>query len=226
MRFQGIKTSSKGLPLDSHFDEFSEWRSWRMQNPDTPEILVVHLQSSAESILADVIGPMGGHGHTVGVLFVTAERYAGVAQDVRQGLERKYPGQVHFLSYPVQNLRKGEPCQQDIRQRFTSFHAIICTLKETAEIPWHLLEPPPWPENIVAVYLALVAKERGTDVLETAITASVWQVADDQIQEIIGRYGEKDTVWDGFDFVNRAENSVKLESLKTVLSMIAEKQST
>lgn len=222
MILNGIETASKNLPLDHHFVDFDEWRAWWTPNRNTKEILVVHLQGDAASILCDVIGQEGAQGRTVGVLFVKGERFSGVQKEERQLLESRYPGQIHFLSYAVENVGQ---CQRDIEQRFESFRASVAKLEAEARIPWHLLEPPPWPEEIVAVYLALIAKERGTDVL-AAITTEMWRVADGQVRELVGRYSGMDVVWEGFDLENPALNSAKLDDLKTILSKIAGQQST
>jgi hypothetical protein len=97
-------------------------------------------------------------------------------------------GRIHVVSYAVED---------QITDR-SAFGARLMRFKERIEtnsspladdLPWHLLEPSPWPENLVSVYLALVAKDKSGPDVRNEIGDSVWDGATDEFAEQAQRYG-------------------------------------
>ena len=108
-----------------------------------------------------------------GVVLLKGLAYAGsTSPEEADRLAAEFPGQVHIISYAIPP--SGE--SPETRARFTNFQTELVSISIGKRISYDLLEPPRSPEDLVAVYLALVAEGKDVDVLDQ-IHAEVWKQA-------------------------------------------------
>lgn len=122
-----------------------------------PWLWVVHPPSSAKEFLIDVdyeravknCIDRGG-----GILFLKGTRLAGLDNEEEAVfLENQYNQRIHCLRVACsQNSPK-------IVERVNRFLKEIEVLIPGQSIPWEKVEPAPWPESLVAIYLLLKALE-------------------------------------------------------------------
>lgn len=213
MKLWGINLSAKGLDQTNNLSITSGSESnvlERLRNQSHEEccILAWHErpQRGLAILSADGVDTTGlrpkwtSYPRLRGVVFLTASQYAGIAMEGMNGIdserqakqvEENSKGGVHVLSYAVPNLdlARGDVVESRLIGRFRAFEEAIRNRDPNKDIPWLLLEPPTWPEDLVAVYLALVAEEKGVNVLDQ-IDSKVWEHAGKDLHELGGTCGE------------------------------------
>lgn len=118
-----------------------------------PWFWVVHPADSAKDFLTDIeyraavknCIDRGG-----GILFLKGTRFAGMDTEAdAEALEIEYEQRIHCLRVA---------CSEHSPKIVERIHRFLREIEERGpghHIPWEKVEPPPWPESMVAVYLLL-----------------------------------------------------------------------
>lgn len=225
MKLVGIQTKGKGLPLHKHLSNAQEWEQWVVEQADGDHVLIIHNLVGAEGHLNELKG-CDAWTRVRGILFVKEAVYAGI---IGKGAAEQWNAwtegpSVHVLSYVVPNVDGN--CSSSIGHRFERFREAISVLRAGSEIPWPLLEPPPWPEEAVALYLALVAHERGVSVLRE-IDGEMAKKANEQMQELVAVHGSPETKWVPFQVADPSKKqnvAEQLRIMRQVFGKVAEER--
>lgn len=121
-----------------------------------PWFWVVHPEGNAKQFLADAeYGPAAQNclDRGGGILFLKGTRLAGLNNEEAAALESQRDQRVHCLRVACS---KNSP---KIVERVRRFLQEIESMGPGQYIPWEKVEPAPWPESLVAIYLLLKAIE-------------------------------------------------------------------
>ncbi|MCU1267550.1 MAG: hypothetical protein JWM21_3868 [Acidobacteria bacterium] len=126
-----------------------------LQEAAYPWFWVVHPADSASNFLTDTDYVKEAErclANGGGILFIKGTRYAGEESEAdAEALERKHKRRIHCLRVPVSSE------SHKIISRIGNFLLDMEKLEAGEAIPWSKAEPEKWPENLVALYLLLVA---------------------------------------------------------------------
>lgn len=194
--------------------------------PNNPHVLVFHSQHFPGTYRKQLTGAADGsefaNPNLLGVVFVKALSNFGAACTDTQRFLKEMNGRVYVVRHAIHT---NEPNALE-RERFSRFEAAIKQLGRDDRIPWRLLEPPPWPEELVAAYLALVAEERliQCDAAQT-LPAEMWSRAQQQANELMATYGHGNGGSILIDLSNVAAGKAALPDLRKLLHKVSEKRS-
>lgn len=152
---------------------------------------VVHPAKSAKSFLDDKFyGPNATECLDRGgaILFIKGTRYAGMGSEAEAvALERKHTNRIHCLRVAC------DGSSPKVIERIRVFLEKIARISPHEPIPWKEVEPAPWPENLVAIYLVLLAMKAapndaekiraGWNELDSAWRQRLWENAWEEYRE-------------------------------------------
>jgi hypothetical protein len=117
--------------------------------------------------------------------------YAGLKPStLANQVEERAPGRIHIVSYGVGSAEPGSLFERRLR----GFTEAVAELRPGSRIPWELLEPASWPENLVSIYLllkslALSPPDRRSQIADVwhrqAWRGRVWAAALDEYVEAV-----------------------------------------
>jgi len=82
------------------------------------------------------------------ILFGSKAARCGLTEEAATLIEKDAQGHIHVLRVSLSSA---------IEERLRKFLEEVRGLPAGAKIPWHTLEPDPWPPNLVAIYLFMKA---------------------------------------------------------------------